>query len=162
MARKNSGNMGEFTFKMRLSSEQIEQLWELTKEDPTRRSIIARMDDGSYRVLGEIVKLPDCPQEEFDKALERLNELANEVEKEQQPAKHVPAEDTIKGWVARDGHGALVFSNEKPSRLEWCGWKLWKISRGTPAVVLPNTFLPSLRWEDEPIPVRVIIEEIKD
>lgn len=70
----------------------------------------------------------------------------------------VPAEDTIKGWVARDGHGALVFSNEKPSRLEWCGWKLWKISRGTPAVVLPNTFLPSLRWEDEPIEVEIIIK----
>lgn len=77
---------------------------------------------------------------------------------EQQPA---PA-STIKGWIARDGHGSLVFSNEKPSRLEWCGWKLWKISRDTPAVVLPNTFLPSLRWEDEPKPVRVIIEEIKE
>ena len=74
--------MGEFTFEMRLSSEQIEQLWELTKEDPTRRSIIARMDDGSYRVLGEVVKLPDCPQEEFDKALERLTELANGYENE--------------------------------------------------------------------------------
>ena len=68
---------------------------------------------------------------------------------------------TIKGWVARDGHGSLVFSNEKPSRLEWCGWKLWKISRDTPAVVLPNSLFPSLRWEDEPKPVRVIIEEIK-
>lgn len=65
---------------------------------------------------------------------------------------------TIKGWVARDGHGALVFSNEKPSRLEWCGWKLWKISRGTPAVVLPNTFLPSLRWEDEPREVEIIVK----
>ena len=75
--------MGEFTFKMRLSSEQIEQLLELTKQDPTRRSIIARMNDGSYRVLGEIVKLPDCPQDEFDKALERLSELANGYEKEQ-------------------------------------------------------------------------------
>ena len=67
---------------------------------------------------------------------------------------------TIKGWVARDGHGSLVFSNEKPSRLEWCGWKLWKISRDTPAVVLPNSLFPALRWEDEPKPVRVIIEEI--
>lgn len=69
---------------------------------------------------------------------------------------------TIKGWIARDGHGSLVFSNEKPSRLEWCGWKLWKISRGTPAVVLPNSLFPSLRWEDEPKPVRVIFEEIKE
>ena len=69
---------------------------------------------------------------------------------------------TIKGWIGRDGHGSLVFSNEKPSRLEWCGWKLWKISRGTPAVVLPNTIFPALRWEDEPKPVRVIIEEIKE
>lgn len=80
--------------------------------------------------------------------------IIDEVEKEHP----TPAEDTIKGWVARDGHGALVFSNEKPSRLEWCGWKLWKISRGTPAVVLPNTFLPSLRWEDEPIEVEIIIK----
>lgn len=74
--------MEKFTFKTRLSSEQLEQLWELTKQDPTRRSIIARFNDGSYRVLGEVVKLPDCPQEEFDKSLEMLSELANGVEKE--------------------------------------------------------------------------------
>ena len=67
----------------------------------------------------------------------------------------------IKGWIARDGHGSLVFSREKPSRLEWCGWKLWRISRGTPAVVLPNAQFPSLRWEDEPREVEIIIKEVE-
>lgn len=67
---------------------------------------------------------------------------------------------TIKGWISRDGHGSLVFSNEKPSRLEWCGWKLWKISRDTPAVVLPNSLFPSLRWEDEPREIEIIIKEV--
>ena len=65
---------------------------------------------------------------------------------------------TIKGWVARDGHGSLVFSNEKPSRVVWCGWNLWKVSRGTPAVVLPNSIYSALRWEDEPIEVEIIVK----
>ena len=68
---------------------------------------------------------------------------------------------TIKGYVARDGHGSLEFSSEKPSRLEWCGWKLWKITRGTPVVVLPNTLFPDLRWEDEPREVEIIIKEVE-
>jgi hypothetical protein len=67
--------------------------------------------------------------------------------------------NTIKGWVARDGYGSLAFSNMKPSRIKL--WKLWKVSSDTPAVVLPSTLSPSLRWEDEPKPVRIIIEEIK-
>ena len=101
--------MGEFTFEMRLSSEQIEQLWELTKQDPTRRSIIARMDDGSYRILGEVVKLPDCPQEEFDKSLEMLSELANGYDKEQpQP---------VRGNIAPKAHFQAEYKRYMESHL---------------------------------------------
>ena len=90
----------------------------------------------------------------YNSILGFVRSLRAELAAQAQPA---PA-DTFKGWVARDGHGSLVFSNEKPSRLEWCGWKLWKVSRGTPAVVLPNSIYSALRWEDEPIEVEIIVK----
>lgn len=66
---------------------------------------------------------------------------------------------TIKVWMARDGHGSLVFSSKKPHRLEL--WKLWEVTRETPAIFLPNTLFPDLRWEDEPKKVEIIIKEAK-
>ena len=65
---------------------------------------------------------------------------------------------TIKGWVARDGQGGLVYSTKKMERVIDGHWRMWKYSMG----VLASELFPDLRWEDEPKPVRVIIEEIKD
>lgn len=39
---------------------------------PERRVIACRYPDGSYRVIGEIIKDADCPQEYFDFALKQL------------------------------------------------------------------------------------------
>ena len=65
---------------------------------------------------------------------------------------------TIKGWVARDGQGGLVYSTKKMERVLDGHWRMLKYSMG----VLASELFPDLRWEDEPKPVRVIIEEIKD
>lgn len=134
-------------------------------------AIFVPADDGEADTTAQARPIPSDVQEAADKYIGHPYEVAEGVEvsmRREAYAAGMLAErermascPTIKGWVARDGHGALVFSNEKPSRVVWCGWNLWKVSRGTPAVVLPNSLLPSLRWEDEPKPVRVIIEEIK-
>ena len=63
---------------------------------------------------------------------------------------------TIKVWMARDGHGSLAFSSKKPSRLEL--WKLWKVASETPAIFLPNTLFPDLRWEAEPREVEIMVK----
>lgn len=41
---------------------------------PDRRAMVSMMPDGSYRLVGSIVKDPDCPQKDFDWAMEQLAE----------------------------------------------------------------------------------------
>ena len=81
--------------------------------------------------------------------------IIDEVEKEQKPAQPAPAA-TIKGWVARDGNGdAYLYPYYRPTRDK----RMWF---GMTGIFLKCDPFPDLKWEDEPKPVRVIIEEIKD
>ena len=41
-------------------------------ENPESRVLAVQFPDGSYRVIGRIVKDPDCQQEDFDFALKQL------------------------------------------------------------------------------------------
>lgn len=42
---------------------------------PERRVLAAQFPDGSYRVIGDVVKDPDCPQEDFDFAMDQLAKI---------------------------------------------------------------------------------------
>ena len=73
------------------------------------------------------------------------------IEKEQ------PEEPKIKGWVARDKDGTLVFYGQKPDR-EIVNWD----DSGTDEHVCINqNMFPDLKWEDEPIKVGLTISRVK-
>lgn len=42
---------------------------------PDRRPVAVKFPDGSYRVIGAVVKDPDCPQEDFDFAIQQLSQI---------------------------------------------------------------------------------------
>ena len=66
---------------------------------------------------------------------------------------------TIKGWVARNKFGGLgIFHGEEVPRKDKENGFWYVLGED----YYDNTIFPDLRWEDEPKPVRVIIEEIKD
>ena len=50
--------------------ESINEVLDLFDSDPTRRAIGIMMKDGTYQVIGEIVKFEGCPQDVFDEAME--------------------------------------------------------------------------------------------
>lgn len=56
------------------TAELEEVCAELAKleNSPERRVLAARFNDGSYRVIGNVVKDPDCPQEDFDFFMKQL------------------------------------------------------------------------------------------
>lgn len=61
------------------------------------------------------------------------------------------AEDVVEGWIARDKDGALWFYSRKPHR----SGNMWNCD-GPDFMRLNPRFLPSLRWEDEPIAVKLV------
>ena len=127
------------------------------------RALPPEMQDKAEKMIADICPLGEVNEWTVDavEAWSREDVLALMRAMYNEAREDLRSCPSIKGYIARDGHGSLTFSSEKPSRLEWCGWKLWKISRGTPAVVLPNTLFPDLRWEDEPREVEIIIKEAK-
>ncbi len=72
--------------------------------------------------------------------------------------KEISALPTIKGWVARDEDGTLEFYDSKPQRIE--DMEFWNSETSMFCTSLPKDMLPSLRWEDEPIEVEIIIKEV--
>ena len=61
----------------------------------------------------------------------------------------------IKGWVARDDDlNHIHLFHNKPLRSKWT----WAC--GYPALQLPDSFMPELKWEDEPVEVELIINKI--
>jgi len=60
----------------------------------------------------------------------------------------------IKGWVARDSDGCLNYFNSKPLR----GEASWVMPQNPMA--LNGADFPDLRWEDEPIEVKLLIKKV--
>ena len=60
----------------------------------------------------------------------------------------------IKGWVARDENGQLWLYGQRPFRNE----TVWTTSNGRYFLRIDNTLFHSLRWEDEPIEVEIIVK----
>ena len=52
--------------------EEIQAQLDRLPASTDNRILAARFEDGSYRVVGRIVKEPDCPQEDFDHVIEWL------------------------------------------------------------------------------------------
>lgn len=65
-------------------------------------------------------------------------------------------QESITGWIARDDdlNHIHLFQN-KPIRDKWA----WH--SGCPALQLPDEFMSTLKWEDEPIEVKFLIKPIK-
>lgn len=63
----------------------------------------------------------------------------------------------LRGWVARDNDGTLVFYTEKPRRSEKCRFFM-KVSGDT--LELPKEMFGNLLYEDEPVKVELSIREI--
>ena len=61
----------------------------------------------------------------------------------------------IKGWVARDKDGILVFFLSMPHR----DGTMWIGSRKNEIVIDRKSF-PDLKWKDEPIEVELIINRV--
>ena len=65
---------------------------------------------------------------------------------------------TIKGWVARDENGQLWLYGQRPFR----NGRVWTTRNGCYFIrignTLFNTLLPSLRWEDDPREVEIIVK----
>lgn len=59
------------------TAELEEVVAELEKLDggPGDKVLAAKYLDGSYRVIGRVVKDPDCPQEDFDAFLDQLAKI---------------------------------------------------------------------------------------
>lgn len=62
-------------------------------------------------------------------------------------------------WVARDKDGNLMFwdCSEKPKRVCDCTWACDN-HRGVG--LLDSSLFPNLKWEDEPLEVRIISEQL--
>ena len=95
-----------------------------------------------------------------------------EKQKKQKPAERerMASCPTIKGWVARDSSpvnaqdlniGKLKIWPKVPYRNKVGLFWMPNFPQDFAIMMLPSDLIPDLRWEDEPIPVRVIIEEIK-
>lgn len=65
-------------------------------------------------------------------------------------------QESITGWIARDDDLNYIhlFQN-KPIRDKWA----WH--SGCPALQLPDEFMPTLKWEDEPVEVKFLIKPKK-
>ena len=61
---------------------------------------------------------------------------------------------TIKGWVARDENGQLWLYAQRPFR----NHTVWTTDKGRYFIRINDTFLPDLRWEDEPIEAEIIVK----
>ena len=59
-------------FSADLPPESINEILALLDEDKTRRSLGVMLKDGTYHVIGEIVKFDGCPQDVFDEAMELM------------------------------------------------------------------------------------------
>ena len=46
------------------------------KRHPERRAVLVRFPDGTRRIVAEIVRLDDCPQDVFEEALEIMARAA--------------------------------------------------------------------------------------
>lgn len=69
---------------------------------------------------------------------------------------------TIEGFVARDRNGNVYFYDTKPVRDKCLGYEIWA-SDGENIIQsyqLPISSFPDLKWEDEPIKVKLTIERI--
>lgn len=59
----------------------------------------------------------------------------------------------INGWVARDENGQVWLYAQRPFR----NHAVWTTDKGRYFIRINDTFFPSLRWEDEPREVEIII-----
>ena len=94
-------------------------------------------------------------QAEFDgksiyKAIKQSYRAGRDFEKEQM------MKEAVEGWVARDKNGRITLYEDKPYRDgdKWrgCSWK---------SSLIYDRFFPNLKWEDEPIKVKVTLTPIK-
>lgn len=60
---------------------------------------------------------------------------------------------TLRGWAARDENGVIHLFEVEPRRMENKWW-----DRDYNCVCLPIDAFPSLKWEDDPIEVELIIK----
>ena len=64
-----------------------------------------------------------------------------------------------KGWVAKDCDGTVrLFFLCKPQRIDNKRYKYW-YGGSNASKQLSNDSFPSLKWEDEPIEVTILIKE---
>lgn len=70
---------------------------------------------------------------------------------------------SIKGWVARDKDGSLHFFGTKPERYEGYDIHRWWVSGACIQCALGfrKNWYPNLKWEDEPIAVRLTLSELQ-
>jgi len=63
------------TFPAQVPPEELDKALESLPYTPDKRPLGVRMEDGSYCIIGQIVKDEDCPQEVFDAALDMMTKL---------------------------------------------------------------------------------------
>lgn len=62
----------KLTFPVTAEPEEIAAELAKLDSDPACRVLAARFPDGTYRVIGRVVKDPDCNQEDFDAIMYQL------------------------------------------------------------------------------------------
>ena len=67
------------TFPIDYDYEELDKALASLPSTPEKRALGVRLKDGSYHVIGYIVKDDDCPQEIFDEALEIMVENSIET-----------------------------------------------------------------------------------
>ena len=90
----------------------------------------------------------------YDKNFQRRGAYAAGMLAERERLASCP---TIKGWVARDKCGELYFYTEKPQRCS----TMWRTESFCAFMPFPQRNLTSLRWENDPIEVEIIIKEVE-
>lgn len=96
------------------------------------------------------------PASELITILQQMKTEANQQLHGDKFTKSAKQSVTIEGWIARDkDDDAICLFGKEPERLD-CG--IWHTF--ATGIILPTDSFPDIKWEDEPLKVKLTIEEI--
>lgn len=138
---------------------QLNIIDSLQQEQPKPSNNLVDVDAVREDFMREVYRILDA-----DPTNDRANAIINAFDSLPTISQEQP--ELCKGWVARNRPNtspSLVFFYDKPIRQD-NGWgdKFWHSpNTWSEEISIPANLFPSLRWEDEPIEVEVVIRNAR-